>query len=112
MKYLFFIVALITISSYQLKEISADCPPGYELKHGDIPGWGQVGKNPSIERNPRYDSESDNQNKDGDMSENSVNKILLEDEIQETEGSKIFGQPKERSKSIPFKYCIKGYKYL
>ena len=50
MKHLFFIVALITISSYQLKKVSADCPSGYELKHGDIPGWGQVGKNPSIER--------------------------------------------------------------
>ena len=38
---------------------------------------------------------SDNNNKDSDMSESSVNKILLDDEIQETEGSKIFGQPKE-----------------
>ena len=50
MKYLFFNVALIAISSYQLKKVSADCPSGYELKYGDIPGWGQVGKNPSFEK--------------------------------------------------------------
>jgi hypothetical protein len=27
----------------------AGCPVGYELNPGDIPGWGQVGTNPSIE---------------------------------------------------------------
>ena len=29
--------------------ISDDCPAGYILNTGDIPGWGQVGSNPSIE---------------------------------------------------------------
>ena len=26
-----------------------DCPEGYNLQPGDIPGWGQIGKNPSTE---------------------------------------------------------------
>ena len=26
-----------------------ECPRGYTLKEGDIPGWGQLGSNPTIE---------------------------------------------------------------
>ena len=44
---------------------------------------------------------SDKQNKDSDMNENSVNKILLEDEIQETQGSIIFGKESKDSKKKP-----------
>ena len=44
---------------------------------------------------------SDKQNKDSDMNENSVNKILLEDEIQETQGSIIFGKESKDTKKKP-----------
>ena len=28
---------------------NSDCPNGFTLMEGDIPGWGQVGSNPTIE---------------------------------------------------------------
>ena len=36
-------------SSIFQQETSSQCPYGYVLKEGDIPGWGQVGHNPTVE---------------------------------------------------------------
>ena len=49
---------------------------------------------------------SDKQNKDSDMNENSVNKILLEDEIQETQAKENKDTKKKPKRDEFSKACV------